>query len=254
MLHEFAVRSDAGTLQVSRALVKMSIQEGALLHLISMRKFAPGILCVLLVWAASVVDAQPSHVIALPAGSSYGEKLTVAGIHNFGKVSDQLYRGAQPDDAGVKQLKKIGITTIIDLRREDPSERDREKHAAEGVGIQFVSIPVSGWSAPADAQVVKFLSIFADPKQKVFVHCHFGEDRTGVFVAAYRMAMQQWSAEQAIQEMRLFGFHAFWHPTMTAFTRQFPSALSSSAFAATRDPKPLIPARVIPATMAQATP
>lgn len=193
-----------------------------------MRKLFVVMLCALFLSGTPTLYAQPSTATAISTPPSYGEKLALPGIHNFGKISDQLYRGAQPNAAGVRQLKKLGITAIVDLRREDAGERTREKEEAEAAGIRFVSIPVGGWSAPADAQVAEFLSIFADPKQKVFVHCHFGEDRTGVFVAAYRMAAQQWSVEQAFQEMQFFGFNAFWHRTMTSFVRQFPTVLSSS--------------------------
>lgn len=189
------------------------------------------ILCFLLLCPTAALHAQPS----------YGEKLTVTGIHNFGKVSDQLYRGGQPHAAGVEQLKKLGITTIVDLRREDAAERVREKQEAEAAGIRFVSIPVGGWNAPADAQIAEFLSILADPKQKVFVHCHFGEDRIGVFVATYRMAAQQWSVAEAIQEMRFFGFHTFWHHAMASFVRQFPTVLSSPPVAIPRDLQPSTP-------------
>jgi len=45
------------------------------------------------------------------------------------------------------------------------------------------------------------LSLFAGKKEKVFVHCRFGDDRTGVFVAAYRMAFDGWPAQQAMEEM-----------------------------------------------------
>lgn len=197
-----------------------------------MRKFLDAALCALLLCATPAVYAQSASATVLSAPPSYGEKLAVPGIHNFGRISDQLYRGAQPDAAGVEQLRKFGITTIVDLRRENVAERNREKGEAEAAGIRFVGIPVGGWNAPADAQVAEFLSLFADPKQKVFVHCRFGEDRTGVFVAAYRMAVQQWSAQQAIQEMHFFGFNAFWHHAMTSFVLQFPTVLSSSpAFA-----------------------
>lgn len=202
-----------------------------------MRKLWLGILCALFVSANPVLHAQPSHGGASHTPSpSYGEKLAVTGVHNFGKISDQLYRGAQTRGGSMEQLSNLGVTTIVDLRREDPSERDHEKREADAVGIHFVSIPVSGWKAPTEAQVAQFLSIFSDPKQKVFVHCRFGEDRTGVFVATYRIAVQQWPVEQAINEMRFFGFNAFWHHAMTSFVQQFPSVLSSSpTFAVLRD-------------------
>ncbi|PYT55044.1 MAG: protein-tyrosine-phosphatase [Acidobacteria bacterium] len=169
-----------------------------------------------------------------------GEKLQIAGVHNAGKITDFLYRGAQPKQTGLSELKLLGINTIVDLRGEDREKIDWERKRAESLGIRFVHIPVSGWSPPTDEQVVQFLSLFrGEPGQKVFVHCRFGDDRTGVFVATYRMALEKWSAEQAMKEMYFFGFNGFWHPAMKSFIRDFPARLNSSpALASLRSQSP----------------
>lgn len=161
--------------------------------------------------------------------SAYGEKLHIAGVPNSGKINDHLYRGAQPRDPGLLELKKLGITTIVDLREEDPAKIGWEEKRSEALGIRFVHIAVSGWSAPTNEQVAQFLHIFRDtPQEKVFVHCHYGEDRTGVFVAIYRMAFEKLPADQALKEMYQFGFNGFWHPSMTTFVRQFPARLAAA--------------------------
>jgi len=67
-----------------------------------------------------------------------------------------------------------------------------------------------------------------DPQQKIFVHCRLGDDRTGVFVATYRMAIEKWPAEQALKEMYFFGFNGFWHPSMKFFVHDFPAHLNSA--------------------------
>jgi protein tyrosine phosphatase (PTP) superfamily phosphohydrolase (DUF442 family) len=159
---------------------------------------------------------------------AYGEKLHIPGIPNGGKITAVLYRGAQPREQGLSELKKLGITTIIDLRGEDAEKIRWERRTAESLGMRFVNIPVSGWSPPTDEQVVQFLSLVrSDPAQKIFVHCRFGDDRTGVFVAAYRMTFEKWTADQAMKEMYFFGFNGFWHPAMKSFVRDFPARLNS---------------------------
>ncbi|HET8925977.1 MAG TPA: hypothetical protein VFN26_23535 [Candidatus Acidoferrum sp.] len=158
----------------------------------------------------------------------YGQKLSLSGIHNAGKINDLLYRGAQPHEEGLTELKKLGVTTIVDLRGENPDKTKWERHLAESLGMRFVHIPVSGWSPPTDAQVAEFLSLFRnDPQQRIFVHCRFGDDRTGVFVATYRMAFEKWTPEEAMKEMYFFGFNGFWHPAMKSFIRDFPTRLKS---------------------------
>jgi tyrosine-protein phosphatase SIW14 len=160
---------------------------------------------------------------------AFGEKLQLRGIPNAGRISDSLYRGAQPRERGFSELKKLGITTIVDLRGENRDKAEGERRNAESLGMRFVYIPVGGWAAPSDEQVAQFLFLFRDdPQQKIFVHCRFGDDRTGVFVAAYRMALERWPEERAVKEMYYFGFNGFWHPAMKSFIRDFPARLNSA--------------------------
>jgi len=161
--------------------------------------------------------------------SAYGERLQLPGLHNAGKIDDSLFRGAQPRQEGFQQLKNLGITTIVDLRGEDPSRTAWERQQAESFGIRFVSIPTSGWSPPTNEQVAQFLTLFrSNAKEKVYVHCRYGEDRTGVFVAAYRMAMDGWPPQQAMNEMYYFGFNGMWHPSMKSYVRDFPARLKTA--------------------------
>jgi len=174
---------------------------------------------------------------------AYGGRLNVPGVQNAGKISDSLYRGAQPKNGtGLAELKKLGITTIVDLRGDDRHRIDWEHKQAAALGMRFVHIPVSGWSPPSNEQVEQFLSLFrGHPEEKIFVHCRYGEDRTGVFVAAYRMAVEKWSADQAMKEMYFFGFNGFWHPAMKAFIREFPDRLKSSPSLASLQTQPATP-------------
>jgi tyrosine-protein phosphatase SIW14 len=161
--------------------------------------------------------------------SAYGEKIHVAGVPVAGKINDRLYRGAQPTSAAFSELKKLGVTTIVDLRREHDNEIAAERQTVEAQGLRFVTIPVGGFSAPSNEQVIEFLSIFRDhPQETVFVHCHYGEDRTGVFIASYRMLFEHWSATQAVNEMNIFGFHRHWQREMQDYVRDFPARMSSA--------------------------
>jgi protein tyrosine/serine phosphatase len=54
-----------------------------------------------------------------------------------------------------------------------------------------------------------------------------GHDRTGVFVATYRIAFDHWSADQAITEMNAFGFSHLFHPSMSAYVRDFANRLQN---------------------------
>jgi len=126
------------------------------------------------------------------------------GLPNLHRVSAELYRGAQPTAEGVRELGKMGIRTIVNLRS-DHSDRDE----IGGGGIRYEHIRMKAWHVE-DEDVAKFLRIVADPaKTPVFVHCAHGADRTGTVCAVYRMVVQGWSVEDAVREMREggFGFH-----------------------------------------------
>lgn len=157
------------------------------------------------------------------------EKLHISGVRDAGKVNDFLYRGAQPNDKALGELQALGITTIVDLRGERHGLIRKEEKHAESLGMDFINLPGNGWSPPPDRQVAQFLSLMQEtPKRRVFIHCWLGGDRSGVFIAAYRIAFDGWTPDQAIREMHVFHYNSFWHPAMTKYVREFPSRLASS--------------------------
>lgn len=167
-----------------------------------------------------------TQVVSPPASS---EKIDVPGISDFGKVNDFLYRGGQPKDDGVEQLKRFGIDTIVDLRGESPRTTETERERAQSLDIRFINLPGSGWALPTDEEIARFFSLVREqPRRKIFVHCWLGGDRSGMFIAAYRIAFQGWSPEQAIQEMREFHYRHLFHPHMARWVNQFPDHLAHS--------------------------
>jgi protein tyrosine phosphatase (PTP) superfamily phosphohydrolase (DUF442 family) len=165
------------------------------------------------------------------------EKMMVVGIKDFGKVNDYLYRGAQPNPEGIEELKKLGIDTIVDLRGERHGLMKRERAHAESLGMRLVNIPGTGWTEPKDKQIAEFFALVSEqPRRKIFVHCWFGGDRDGMFIAAYRIAFDGWTASEAIHEMHAFHYKGFLHPNMAWYVKKFPKRLAKSTdLAAYRD-------------------
>ena len=143
-------------------------------------------------------------IVALPEVVAVRDDLP--GLSNFAQVDAGLYRGAQPTAAGMEVLASLGVKTIVNLRTLH-SDLDE----LEGKGFRHARIPCNAWH-PEEEDVVRFLAIAADPANRpVFVHCEHGADRTGMMVAAYRVAAQGWSAEAAAAELPRFGFHPIWN-------------------------------------------
>jgi protein tyrosine/serine phosphatase len=115
------------------------------------------------------------------------------------------------------------------LRAESPETIRKERAAAAALGLGFVNIPVGGFATPTDAQIEEFFSLLRqNPAPIVFVHCEYGRDRTGTFVAAYRMAFQNWATDEALTEMMTFGFHRVWHPAMEHYVQGFRARLQTT--------------------------
>ena len=72
--------------------------------------------------------------------------------------------------------------------------------------------------------------------------CRLGDDRTGMAVAAFRMANQDWSAQEAMEEMGAFGFTKIHHimcPLLARYENHSPQRYSTSgAFAEERKSYP----------------
>jgi protein tyrosine phosphatase (PTP) superfamily phosphohydrolase (DUF442 family) len=138
--------------------------------------------------------------------SEWAQPMELPGLPNLHKVSDDLYRGAEPTVEGIQQLKRLGIKTVIDLRASGVPDDVR------GTGMTYVRIPSTAWQ-PDDKAVAQFLQVVMDENRApVFVHCQRGADRTGLMTAVYRVAVQGWTKDQAIAEMTQggFGFYSGW--------------------------------------------
>ena len=126
------------------------------------------------------------------------------GIGNFGKVNDRLYRGAQPDAAGVKNLARLGIKSIINLRMANDVWK-AEVTEARANGITYTNVPLKGVGRPTHSQVATLLALIENLPSPVFVHCEHGCDRTGTIIACYRIRSDRWSNDAALAEARKYG-------------------------------------------------
>ena len=138
----------------------------------------------------------------LPARpANWARKLEQPGVANFYQVSPNLYRGAQPTAQGMKELKALGIKTILNLR----SFHSDNGLVARG-DFKLARLHMKPWHAE-DEDVVAFLKIAADTNNlPIFVHCQRGADRTGMICAMYRVVFCGWTKPAAIQEMKEGGF------------------------------------------------
>ncbi|HMA94823.1 MAG TPA: dual specificity protein phosphatase family protein [Polyangiaceae bacterium] len=136
-------------------------------------------------------------------------------------VSASLARGDQPTGQEILDLKqKFGFKSIVNLRLESNFD---EAYAVQAK-LNYLRLPIVDVGVPTQEQMVNFLDFVTDPaNQPAFVHCKAGINRTGLAVGVYRMAVDGWSAEEALSEAKTYGFGV---PAEVKFVKAFGNDLS----------------------------
>lgn len=125
---------------------------------------------------------------------------SVQGVQNFWQVDNHVYRGAQPTEEGFRNLAKLGVKVVIDLREADTRSMSEQKTVTTA-GMQYVNVPMTGLTPPTKEQMAKILALLQDSSiGPVFVHCKRGADRTGAVIAVYRIEHDQWESSRALSE------------------------------------------------------
>lgn len=142
----------------------------------------------------------------------------VEGLPNLGIIEPiKIFRSAQPDWKVFKD-DTLKIKTVINLREHS------EKEEVGKLGMWSYEEPLNVFS---NISVETFDSVIArmkDPEfQPVLIHCRQGHDRTGVICACYRMAINGWSYDEAIEEMKSYGYNDLWF-VLTHSLKQYAQA------------------------------
>ncbi|HUU88707.1 MAG TPA: hypothetical protein VMX17_13280 [Candidatus Glassbacteria bacterium] len=119
-------------------------------------------------------------------------------------VPDLLYRGGAPDLEEISMLKKEwGINKIISLDRDSGI---KIKDECKKNGIKHFIIPIHGFDhEKALKQIDEIGPVALVGDDVTYVHCKWGKDRTGMFIARFRTDSDM-PAQQAVQEAVNLGF------------------------------------------------
>jgi protein tyrosine phosphatase (PTP) superfamily phosphohydrolase (DUF442 family) len=149
----------------------------------------------------------PALVVLLLIGcaTNGAPRASMPEIPQLIQIDEGYFRGGQPSPAGLEELKRMGIKTIVNLRHYSPAMTNEWRHAQQ-LGMRWVNIPIWAWWWPTTQQTREFLEIVTDPAQRpVFVHCRQGWNRVGLMTAVYRAIYHEWSPQQGYAEGRRLG-------------------------------------------------
>jgi protein tyrosine/serine phosphatase len=155
---------------------------------------------------AAAQEARPAALVA-PRPASWAEPVTLDGVPNLHRLTPTLYRSEQPTALGMRNLEKLGIRTVINLRafNDDLGEM-------RGTALRAVHVPVHTWHFETEDIVAVMRELRRPENGPFLIHCQHGADRTGLMSAMYRMLEQDWSADDALQELvdGGYGYHSMW--------------------------------------------
>jgi protein tyrosine/serine phosphatase len=142
--------------------------------------------------------ARPPH---------WAEPITLEGVPNLHRITPTLYRSEQPSALGMKNLEKLGIRTVINLRafNDDADE-------ARGTSLRTERTKILTWRVD-DNHVIEVMRMLRKSENGPFlIHCQHGADRTGLMSAMYRVLEQGWLPEDALTELTEggYGYHSMW--------------------------------------------
>lgn len=132
--------------------------------------------------------------------------LSFVELKNIHKVDAGVYRGSQPDDKTFKQLENTSIKEILNLRRYN-SDNDEAKNTT--LKLHHVKMRAE---AINEDHLLNALKIIKNRDGDILIHCWHGSDRTGAVVAMYRIIYQNWTKEEAINELKNgeYGYHGIY--------------------------------------------
>ncbi len=164
-----------------------------------------------LIISVSVVGCTlKQHPALTPRPNTWANKIDHE--TNLYQIDEQLYRSEQLSIENLSTLKQHHIDTLINLRYFDRD--DDKENFSQQKNFTLINEPLMAWSIKPE-QLAKILYHIENQQKlgkKVLVHCYHGADRTGIVIAMYRIIQQNWSIEEAKQEMMQggYGYHVIW--------------------------------------------
>jgi tyrosine-protein phosphatase SIW14 len=165
------------------------------------RMIARQLVVLMILFSLPAVHAAEQQ--ARPA--SWAKPVKAKYVKNFYQLDEKLFRSAQPNEEGFGELEQLGIKNVLSFR-DYHSDED-----AEGTHLKLFRIKMEAGDI-SDDQVIEALRIIKNADGPILIHCWHGSDRTGLISAMYRIVFQNWSKDDAIEELTKggYGYHSLY--------------------------------------------
>jgi protein tyrosine phosphatase (PTP) superfamily phosphohydrolase (DUF442 family) len=125
-------------------------------------------------------------------------------VMNYHRIDDRLVTGGHFVDDGLADIKKEGVTIVIDLR-DNPPKGQKKKLAEQG--IEWINVPVE-WDDPETEDFKKFSEAMkAHQDDHVLVQCG-ANYRASAMTYLYRVVVEDVDEDEAAKDL-----YAVWTPS-----------------------------------------
>jgi tyrosine-protein phosphatase SIW14 len=158
------------------------------------------IILLIAIFIASCTSQPHSSTIR---NKSWASKIKTSTLNNLYKINDSMYRSEQPTYQEFKYLNQFGIKSILNLRA-----NHNDSNLIKNNNLEKYSVKITTNNITED-NIIASLKIINAAKKPLLIHCKHGSDRTGIVVAMYRIVFENWTKENAIDELINggYGFH-----------------------------------------------
>ncbi len=131
-------------------------------------------------------------------------------LDNFGVVTQNLYRSAQPDQHGFGVIRQLGVEIVCKLSRDDEFPNDQEVTELGGVNVMInADYPVWSPDRAYTERLVEEIRLAVSAGHRVLIHCMKGRDRTGLLCAAYALIVLKQPLDAVMDEFNSYGTTPF---------------------------------------------
>lgn len=124
--------------------------------------------------------------------------------NNRHKVSDKVWRSAQPAPHHIRYAARRGVKTVVNLRGDQSfGTHWLEANACQRNGVKLVDFIVRSRAAPSRDELRAAKQLFDTIEYPVLIHCKSGADRAGLMSVLYRFLHEGVPLNEAKKQLSL---------------------------------------------------
>lgn len=135
-------------------------------------------------------------------------------FRNRHRVTEDLWRSAQPLPMQLAAAKRLGIASVVNLTgTRDTATHRFEREACARLGMRLVEYPLDSRDPPSRERIAGLERLFAGLDYPALIHCKSGADRAGIASALYLLLRDDRPIGEAQAQLSLRYGHVRQGPT-----------------------------------------